>query len=141
MGLKVGIKGESSEIVTKEKTASYIGSGLVEVYATPFLLALMEKAAVEAIEPFLEEDETSVGIKANFAHLKATPVDMKVKAIAELIVIEGRKLVWQIEAYDEIDKIGEGTHERFIVKREKFLAEARNKLKRSMTKKERTNNA
>lgn len=131
MELKTGIKGEASEIVTEEKTASYVGSGLVEVYATPCLLALLEKAAVNALEPFLQEEEASVGIKVNFAHLKATPIGMRVKAFAELSAIEGRKLIWKIEAYDELDKIAEGIHERFIVQREKFLAEANKKLKNS----------
>jgi fluoroacetyl-CoA thioesterase len=108
--------------VTDADTASRWGSGLVPVYSTPALVGLMEAAAVKALEGQLEAGKTTVGGHIDVHHLAATPVGMTVRARAELTAIEGRKLTFQIEAWDEAEKIGEALHERFLVDTEKFVA-------------------
>ncbi|HHV65888.1 MAG TPA: thioesterase family protein [Peptococcaceae bacterium] len=124
--LQVGLKGRSETVVTLANTAKTVGSGTLEVFATPMLVALMENAAIKALD--LPEDQTSVGTYLDVRHLAATPVGMKVWAEAELIEIEGRKLVFKLMAYDEKEQIGEGKHERFIVNCEKFISKANSKL-------------
>lgn len=117
-----------TEAVTESNTAISVGSGSLKVYATPAMLALIEKAACKAIENVLNEGETSVGTLLNVKHLAATPVGMQVKATAELLERDGRKLTFAVKAYDECGLIGEGTHERFIVYSEKFTEKTYSKL-------------
>lgn len=117
-----------NEIVTDNNTASSVGSGSLAVYATPAMLALMEKAACEAIAPLLNEGETSVGTLLNVSHVSATPVGMKVSATAELISRDGRKLVFEVSASDESGLIGKGSHERFIVLSDRFTEKTYTKL-------------
>lgn len=119
--LKVGLIGETEEVVTKEKTAATVGSGKLEVYATPCMVALMEGAAVKALENKLPEDMDSVGTSLEVLHLAATPVGMKVKATANLINIDSKKLIFEVEAYDEVDKIGSGIHQRYLINSSHFL--------------------
>jgi fluoroacetyl-CoA thioesterase len=126
MIVQVGLKGKSESIVTMTNTAKNVGSGSLEVFATPMLVALMENAAIKALN--LPEDQTSVGTYLDVKHLAATPKGMKVWAEAEIVEIEGRKIVYKLEAYDEKEKIGEGRHERFIVNVEKFITKANSKL-------------
>lgn len=117
-----------TETVTPEKTASSVGSGSLPVYATPAMLALIEKAACVAASPLLAEGETSVGTYLAVKHLAATPVGMNVKAVAELTERDGRKLIFAVSAYDECGIIGEGIHERFIVQSDRFTEKTNAKL-------------
>ena len=119
--LKPGIKGEATVQVTPELTANRIASGVVEVYATPQMIALMEKASSEAVQPYLGAGQSTVGTLVNVHHLAATPVGQTVRANAELVEVDGRRLVFQVVAYDELEKIGEGRHERFIIDEGRFL--------------------
>ena len=116
------IKATVNDIVTDNNTALSVGSGSLAVYATPAMLALIEKAACEALNGILDEAETTVGTLLNVKHIAATPVGMKVSATADLIERDGRRLVFKVEANDECGKIGEGIHERFIVNSEKFIS-------------------
>ncbi|NBH62500.1 thioesterase [Anaerotruncus sp. 80] len=125
--LEKGIKGSLEIKVTAENTALTMGSGTLEVFATPSMIALMEKTAWESVAPYLGEDEGTVGTLLNVAHLSATPLNMVVRCESELVEIDGRKLVFKVAAYDEAGLIGEGTHERFIIKNEKFQTKANSK--------------
>ena len=115
-------------MVTESNTAQSVGSGSLKVYATPAMLALMEKAACEAIKDILGEGETTVGTLLNVKHLAATPVGMNVTATAELIERDGRKLVLNVQASDESGLIGEGSHERFVVLSDRFTEKTYSKL-------------
>ena len=115
------VKATVNDIVTDNNTAVSVGSGSLAVYATPAMLALIEKAACVALEGVLNDGETSVGTLLNVKHIAATPVGMKVSATAELIERDGRRLVFNVTANDECGLIGEGTHERFVVNTEKFI--------------------
>lgn len=112
---------EVERVVGEEDTAVSFGSGGVRVFATPMMVALMENAALNAVDPKLGEGLATVGLSLNVIHMAATPVGMKVLARAELVSIEGRKLNFRVEAFDEQEKIGEGTHERYIIELSKFL--------------------
>ena len=122
MPLSPGIKGSSGCTVTLADTAKALGSGGLDVLSTPKLIALMENAALTAVRPYLEEGTDTVGTRLEVSHLAATPVGMAVRAEAELIEIDRRRLVFSVKAWDEAELIGEGRHERFIVQTEKFLA-------------------
>lgn len=122
------IKATVTENVNEQNTAVSVGSGSLRVYATPALLALMEKAACKALESILNEGETSVGTLLNVKHTAATPVGMQVSATAELIERDGRKLLFKVSASDEAGVIGEGTHERFVVLSERFTEKTYSKL-------------
>ncbi len=122
------VKATVTELVTENNTATTVGSGSLAVYATPAMLALMEKAACEAVAPLLDEGATTVGTLLNVSHLAATPVGMQVSATAELISQEGRKFVFRVTASDECGVIGEGTHERFSVLSQKFTDKTYSKL-------------
>lgn len=130
MSLKIGLKGRAETIVTEQNTAEAIGSGLVPVFGTPYMIALMENAAVNAIQPCLAADEGSVGTLLNIAHSSATPIGMKVWANAAVTAVEGKKITFEVTAFDEAGEIGHGIHERFIIKPERFLAKAQGKLDR-----------
>ena len=122
------IKATVTEAVTEDKTALSVGSGSLRVYATPAMLALIEKAACKALEGLLAEGETTVGTLLNVKHLAATPVGMQVSATAELIERDGRKFVFSVTASDECGVIGDGTHERFLVFSDKFTDKTYSKL-------------
>ena len=121
-GLEPGLAGETEEIVTEALTAAVYASGLVAGFATPAMVGLMEGAAFRATGNYLEPGQTSVGIEVNIRHLAATPVGMRVRARAELTRVEGRRLYFNVEAWDEIEKIGEGTHVRMVVEMDRFNA-------------------
>ena len=129
MSITVGMKGREECVVTPENTAAAVGSGLVPVFGTPYMIALMENAAVNAIQAALEEGQGTVGTRLEVTHDAATPIGMKVWAEAEVTAVEGRKLTFTVTAYDEAEKIGGGTHQRFIIKPEKFLAKTQAKVK------------
>ncbi len=128
--IKPGLSREACTAVTAENTARAMGSGCLEVFATPAMCCLMEKAASDLMDSLLEEGSTSVGTALNVAHSAATPVGMQVKAVAEITGVEGRKISFKVTAFDEAGEIGSGTHERFIVFKEKFQQKADNKLNR-----------
>ena len=124
MEIPVGAKGRVDGVVTDQLTAAAIGSGSVEVFATPYMVAAMENAACEALRPYYGEGENSVGTKLEISHDAATPVGMKYWAEAEVTEVDRRRIVLKVTAYDEAGVIGSGTHERFIIQMEKFLAKA-----------------
>ena len=127
MSLEIGLKGRAETIVTEQNTAEAIGSGLVPVFGTPYMIALMENAAVNAIQPCLAADEGSVGTLLNIAHSSATPIGMKVWAEAEVTAVDGKALTFAVTAYDEAGVIGKGTHNRFIITVDRFLAKTEKK--------------
>ncbi len=115
-----GCSAEVSVTVTADKLASAVGSGSLDVFATPMMAALMEQAACEAVAPFLEEGETTVGTELSIRHTAATPPGMTVTARAELLSANGRELTLQVSAADSAGEIGSGTHKRFVVYAERF---------------------
>lgn len=125
--LTPGLAAELTHTVTEADTAAQWGSGLVPVFSTPALVGLMESCAVHALHGRLPEGQTTVGGRIDVRHLAATPVGMRVRARAELTAVEGRKLIFTIEAWDEQEKVGEALHERYIIDAEKFVARARAK--------------
>ena len=125
--LKPGLEAQKTETVADRNTASAWGSGGLAVYATPAMITLMEAAALSAVDPHLPAGWSTVGTELNVRHLSATPLGMKVSAKAELISVDGRALSFNVEAFDEAGKIGEGTHSRFIVENIKFLAKTEGK--------------
>lgn len=120
--LKVGVKGEARTTVSEKNTAATMGSGSITVFATPAMIALMENAALSSVQDYLPEGSTTVGIKISSSHIAATPLGMEVTAKSELTEIDGKRLVFKVEAFDSVEKIGEGIHERFIINIDKFMA-------------------
>ena len=127
--IKVGLKREEHGVSDEAHSARAVGSGLLPVLATPAMLALMEQAAASALEPFLPEGWTSVGISLNVQHTSATPLGMTFRAEAEVTAVDGRKITFALHAYDEAGEIGHGVHERFAVESKPFLAKAEKKVK------------
>lgn len=125
--LNLGMTAKIDRTVLDEDTAVRFGSGEVLVFATPMMIALMEKAALTAVDPHLPEGYATVGTTVDISHLAATPVGMQVYATAELVEISGKKLKFRIEAYDEKEKIGEGWHGRYIIQTQKFLESTQKK--------------
>ena len=125
--IQIGIKGHEEAVVTEDMLASNVGSGLVKVYSTAMMIALIEKAAVLSVEPYLEQGQGSVGTLVNVSHCSATPLGMKVHTETELVEIDRRRLVFKVAAYDERGLIGEGMHERFIIDNARFQAKADSK--------------
>jgi predicted thioesterase len=125
--LTPGLTGAVEMTVTENDTAERWGSGLVPVFGTPALVGLMENAAVEALRGHLPPGQTSVGGRMDVRHLAPTPVGMQVRARAELSQVDGRRLVFDVEAWDEVERIGEATHERFVINQEPFVAKAKAK--------------
>jgi len=125
INIPIGIKGLQETTVGPENTASRYGSGLVEVFATPAMIALMEKTCHESIAKYLPEGHGSVGANVNVNHVKPTPVGMKVQCESELEEVEGRKLVFKVTAWDEKGEIGSGMHTRYIIDTARFMAKLR----------------
>lgn len=126
--IKVGESFTKEIIVTEQLLALTVGSGDVKVYATPMMICLMEDVSASYLKQFLDESTTSVGTMISSTHISATPVGMKVTAKATVTAIDGKKVCFDIEASDEKGLIGKGTHERFILNREKFEAKTQEKL-------------
>ena len=122
--IKVGMRHEARETVTENKTAKSMGSGSLMVYATPAMCCLMEKAAAELAEKLLPAEWTTVGGSISINHRAPTPIGAEVRAEAEVIAVEGRRIVYSVKACDEMGLIGEGEHERFAVGKEKFISKA-----------------
>ncbi|WP_346354823.1 thioesterase family protein [Azotosporobacter soli] len=126
--LSAGLTSEKKELVTTLNTAIAYGSGGLSVYATPAMIGLMEGAALSAVDPLLPSGFATVGTRVEINHLAATPIGMTVSANAELVAVEGRKLIFNVTAFDEKEKIGEGRHERFIIDCAKFSAKTTQKI-------------
>ena len=122
--LTAGIKGREETIVSEANSAKTMGSGTLNVFATPAMTALMEETAWKSVAPYLEEGCGTVGTLLNITHDAPTPFGMKVWCESELVEVDGRRLVFQVTAYDEKGRIGGGRHERFIIQNEKFQAKA-----------------
>ena len=126
--MQTGITNTTTLTVTEKDTAKAHGSGTLDVFATPAMIALMENTAMTSVAPYLSEDEATVGTDLTVKHLSATPVGCTVTCQSELVETDGRKLTFKVTASDNKGTIGEGTHTRFIIKTEKFLAKASEKL-------------
>ena len=122
MDIPVGAKGRAEMTVTQDKTAAAVGSGSLAVFATPWMCAMMELAACNALAPYYDEGQSSVGTKLDISHDAATPVGMNVCAEAEVVEVDRRRIVFRVAAWDETGLIGRGTHERFLIDAERFLA-------------------
>ena len=120
--MEVGLKYESTVVVSPSNTAATMGSGDMDVFATPAMVALMENAAMLAVVAHLPEGSATVGTQMNTSHIKASPLGATITASAELTEVEGRKLTFAVKAWDEKGTIGEGIHTRFVVDRERFLS-------------------
>ena len=120
--MEVGLKYESTVAVSQSNTAATLGSGDMDVFATPAMVALMENAAMLAVAAHLPEGSATVGTQMNTSHIKASPLGATITASAELTEVEGRKLTFAVKAWDEKGVIGEGVHTRFVVDRERFLS-------------------
>lgn len=120
--MEIGIKGHFEEIVAEEQLASHVGSGLVRVFATPMMVAGIEKAAAESVQPHVGEGKTTVGTRVDVTHEAATPAGMRVRFETELTAVSenGKLLTFAVAAYDEAGLIGKGTHERAIVTTARF---------------------
>ena len=125
--LPIGLKGLAETLVTEENTAAAMGSGLLPVFATPAMLALMEQAAASSVQPFLPEGQGTVGTRLEVSHLAATPIGMAVRAESELIAVDRRKLRFAVRAWAGDELIGEGEHERFVIDNARFLEKALSK--------------
>ena len=119
--LETGIQGRAEIVVNEQNTAASMGSGNLQVFATPWMIALMEEASQRSVAPFLEEGQSTVGTRLCVSHDAATPLGMKVWAESLLTEIDGRRLVFEVRAFDECGPIGQGTHERFIIRQQRFL--------------------
>jgi predicted thioesterase len=122
--LAAGLVGEAHAVVEQADLASAIGSGRLNVYGTPAMLGLIELSAVNAVDHLLPEGSTTVGTRLDVRHLAPSPLGIAVRARAELVAVDGRKLTFAVEAFDAVDKIGEGTHERAVVDASRLLARA-----------------
>jgi predicted thioesterase len=118
--LRAGLEGRAELVVTEAHTAPEIGSGRIHVLATPVMINLIEAAALDAVEALLPEGHQSLGTRLDVTHVAATPVGMRAMATARVVGVEGRKITFRVEARDEVDLIGEGTHERVVVKVARF---------------------
>jgi predicted thioesterase len=120
--MEIGLKHESTTVVSAANTAATLGSGDMDVFATPAMVALMENAAMLAVKDHLPEGSATVGTQINTSHLKASPLGATITASAELTAVDGRRLTFAVKAWDEKGIIGEGSHTRFVVDRERFLS-------------------
>lgn len=129
--LRPGMTGTAETIVTEAMLASTVGSGKVSVFSTAIMVAWMEGTAVGVVQPHLEEGQTTVGTGINVSHVAATPLGMKVRFTAELTAVSanGKGLSFKVAAHDEAGLIGEGTHERVVINKEKFESRTKDKLK------------
>ena len=125
--IPVGLVSEATATVEEHLLATAMGSGSVAVYATPAMVALMEAAAVAALAPALPEGQSSVGIALDVKHLAATPLGQQVRARAEIAQVQGRRVTFQVQAWDEHELIGDGTHVRYVIDIVRFMQHAQAK--------------
>ena len=119
--LKPGILGKTELVVDASVSAKKVASGEMDVFGTPYVIALMEQTADESTRPYLEEGCATVGTLVNIRHTAATPMGMKAWAESELIEVDGRRLVYRVAVFDEVGQVADGIHERFIIYKEKFM--------------------
>jgi fluoroacetyl-CoA thioesterase len=122
--LQPGLVGEAQTVVDSHNVASAYGSGSIDVFATPAMIALMENAARACVDQHLPQGSVSVGTRVDVRHLAATPMGAPVTARAELVEVDGRRLVFRVTASDPAETIGDGTHERAIVDAARLVARA-----------------
>lgn len=127
--MTIGYTGTAETAASEDKLAVSVGSGSLRVFATPMMAALMEEAACDAVSPFLEDGETTVGTQLCIDHVAATPEGMYVRAEAEITAVSGREISLSVRAFDEAGEIGSGTHKRFVVYAEKFQSKTDQKGK------------
>ncbi len=126
--LAPGLKHSQSIMVTTEMTPPHLRAEPIRVLATPEMVRLVEQTAIQAVQPLLKPGQTTVGTKVEIAHLAATPEDMKVTVAVELTGVDRRRLSFRFQVHDEVEKVGEGTHERFIVDPEMRMPRLQAKL-------------
>lgn len=126
--MEIGITAKQSITVTEQMTAKVMGSGKLDVYATPCMIALMENTASNSVESCLNEGQGTVGTAIHVSHVSATPVGMQVNCETKLIEVDRKRLVFEVKAYDEAGLIGEGQHERFIIDNERFMNKTMSKM-------------
>ena len=124
----IGLTGTAEDFVTAENTALAVGSGSLKVLATPAMICLVERAAAALVEKNLPPESTSVGIAINIKHTAPSPIGMNIRAEVKIVAVDGRKVIFDVAAFDERGEIGRGSHERFIVDRKNFQAKADSKL-------------
>ena len=127
--LKVLMHGEARTKVTNDNTALKFGSGSVDVFGTPAMIAIMEETSINTVDKNLPDGFATVGIELSIKHIAATPKGMNITASAELTEIDSKRLVFKVEAFDEVEKIGEGTHQRYIIELDKFKNRVQSKSK------------
>ena len=127
--LSIGLKGEAQIVVGEEETAPRVGSGRVHVLATPVMINMMEAAALDAIESLLPPGHQSLGTHLDVGHYAATPVGMMLRASAEVTAIEGRNVTFRVEAFDDRERVGDGTHKRVVVNVDRFDTRIQKKLR------------
>ncbi len=128
--MELGIKGSAEVTVVRENTAAAVGSGALEVFSTPSMVALMEKAALSSVQPYLEEGQGTVGTRLEISHLAASPIGAHIRAESELVEIDRRMLTFEVKAYADGELIGEGKHQRCIILNDRFMEKALTKLKK-----------
>jgi fluoroacetyl-CoA thioesterase len=131
--LQPGLSKEILLTVTEAITAKHLGSGTLAVLATPSMIALMEGTSHQMVTPFLTPQQSTVGVLVNVRHLAATPLGMAIRIHSELVSVEGRKLTFKVEAYDAVEKIGEGVHERFVIDLARFEDRLKRKTEGKLT--------
>lgn len=129
--LEIGLVGELTYHSTIDNTAKTLRSGTLNVFATPAMVALIEETCWKSVDPYMNLNECTVGISLNIEHLSPTPVGMTICCHSKLTKIEGRKLIFEVEVFDEVNLIGRGTHSRFIVDSEKFQSKTDSKISKA----------
>jgi fluoroacetyl-CoA thioesterase len=124
-----GLKGEVRLVVAEEHTAQHLGSGAVKVLATPQMILLMERAGVAAVDHLLPEGYRTVGARLDVRHQAPTPIGLEARATAELMEVQGRRLIFRVEVHDEVELVGEGMHERAIINVHRFSERVAQKAK------------
>lgn len=119
--IHVGMRGESTRLVEERFTAAHVGSGTLRVLATPSMIGFMERTCLESIQTVLPVGQSSVGTMVNIRHIAATPMDQEVKIVSEVTAVEGRRVLFHVEAWDASEKVGEGEHERYVIDVERFI--------------------
>ncbi len=127
MSIEIGLKGWAETVVSDANTAAAMGSGLVPVFATPAMVALMEQAAASSLTPYLEDGQGSVGVHLDISHESATPPGLKVWAESEVTAVDGKQITFAVRAYDEAGLIGQGVHKRVCITVDRFLSKAEQK--------------
>ena len=129
--MELGIKGTAETVVVYENTAAGAGSGALEVFSTPSMIALMEKASRELVQPYLEEGQSTVGTRLEVSHVAASPIGAHIHAESTLVEIDRRMLTFEVKAYADGELIGEGRHQRCIIYAERFMEKALAKQKKA----------